>query len=98
MYTLLLRLHLSRKQHNANMTLLLPIMQDMQQYNITTDGVQQIRSYYIIITNSIIPALQKKTQYFMLCAFNGRLYFKQNAKVSIIMYETLTIIRPRFIL
>jgi len=33
MYTLLLRLHLSSKQHNTNMTLLLPIMQDMQQYN-----------------------------------------------------------------
>lgn len=42
------------------MTLLLPIMQDMQQYNITTGGVQQIPSYYIIITNSIILALQKK--------------------------------------
>jgi len=64
MYTLLLRLHLSSKQHNANMTLLLPIMQDMQQYNITTaSGVQQIRSYYIIITNSILLALQKNSIY-----------------------------------
>lgn len=97
MYTLLLRLHLSSKQHNANMTLLLPIMQDMQHYNITTSGVQQIRSYYIIITNSIILALQKKTRYFIF-VFNGRLYFERNSKVRIIMYETLTIIRPRFIL
>lgn len=49
------------------MTLLLPIMQDMQQYNITTDGVQQIRSYYIIITNSIIILALQKNSIFYMC-------------------------------